>query len=558
MELKEPPSDAHIVIDMENPGVAQDAEILPNPASASRAADEDGGAPQRERAHTTVEQRTQKERIRLGDCKNVIELMDEVKQGKLRATLAALEAGNFGGVGCLGQAIFTAVFLGCFTAVTALAVLMPTEKFFANGFAFLAVIGVGFGRCAWYLRQLEQQLAAPGQDGAAGGQGDKGTALRNATTIDRLNRAAHFGLTSAFTTAIVLLLWFGANYYVSGGDNGLGPIFPDDPSTAFFACCLAGTSMTTYLVARLAWLLSGAHTKEAQTWLVRAVAWFGFTLAVLAAFNPDTTAKISLGSVCAVFFIAAGTLVAYLRHRQNAAMTNDLKQDIAKYEQVWGDIEKDPIQLGYVRSIEAKLAAAQDTAKGKSVARPTFELEQRSTAEQLVILLAQAWGLNDTFQNLANAWKAKLRGNGHLAAAGAPDEQEQGLLPKRRKRAIEKVWRGYKGDATRLRDLVRCSLVFDSVEHLEAGIDVILTDPTVSILRVKNRFASTYNAEDSCGYRDIQLNAVVTPQSFNDAEIELGLHEHVCEIQLHLKPMYDLKNDAGHKRYVKYRNERAE
>ena len=34
--------------------------------------------------------------------------------------------------------------------------------------------------------------------------------------------------------------------------------------------------------------------------------------------------------------------------------------------------------------------------------------------------------------------------------------------------------------------------------------------------------------------------------------------EHVCEVQLHLDPIYKLKNDDGHKRYVTYRNQRAE
>ena len=45
---------------------------------------------------------------------------------------------------------------------------------------------------------------------------------------------------------------------------------------------------------------------------------------------------------------------------------------------------------------------------------------------------------------------------------------------------------------------------------------------------------------------------------FNEDEVLVGLHEHVCEIQLHLTPIYELKNDDGHKRYVKYRNQRAE
>ena len=45
----------------------------------------------------------------------------------------------------------------------------------------------------------------------------------------------------------------------------------------------------------------------------------------------------------------------------------------------------------------------------------------------------------------------------------------------------------------------------------------------------------SYDAQESSGYRGIQLNAVVTASNFDDAEITLGLHEHVCEIQLHLR-----------------------
>ena len=211
--------------------------------------------------------------------------------------------------------------------------------------------------------------------------------------------------------------------------------------------------------------------------------------------------------------------------------------------------------MGYVRSIEDKLNMVQV----KPAPRATFELGRRRTAEQLVILLAQAWGLNDKFQAFADVWKAKLRREKYLTGLAEQDDLEQGLLPKRRKRAIEKVWRGYQGDATRLRDLVRCSLVFETVEHMEAAVDVILSDPSVQILRVKNRFAEGYDArKESCGYRDIQLNAVVTEQNFSADEIALGLHEHVCEIQLHLQPIYELKNDEGHKRYVTFRNQRAE
>jgi hypothetical protein len=39
-----------------------------------------------------------------------------------------------------------------------------------------------------------------------------------------------------------------------------------------------------------------------------------------------------------------------------------------------------------------------------------------------------------------------------------------------------------------------------------------------------------------------------------DEELKMGLHEHLCEVQLHLKCFYDKKSDEGHARYVEYRN----
>ena len=86
----------------------------------------------------------------------------------------------------------------------------------------------------------------------------------------------------------------------------------------------------------------------------------------------------------------------------------------------------------------------------------------------------------------------------------------------------------------------------------------ILDDGRVSVVEVKNRVAADYDDAASCGYRDIQLKVTVNSGCFDREESGLGLHEHVCEVQLHLKPVYALKNDEGHKRYVQYRNRLAE
>ena len=58
----------------------------------------------------------------------------------------------------------------------------------------------------------------------------------------------------------------------------------------------------------------------------------------------------------------------------------------------------------------------------------------------------------------------------------------------------------------------------------------------------------------SGGYRDVQLSAVFR----SDAAIASQLDTHVCEIQLHLRAIYERKSDGGHKSYVVARNLRGD
>jgi hypothetical protein len=529
-----------------NPGVAQGAQTR-SPVSISPLS------------------RTEQERIRLDDCRNVIELMDEVQQGKQRAALAALRAGNFGGAGLLAQFVFAGSGAAWLAATGLFGGIMTADKFFATGCGVMPVIAAGFAGRAWFFRQLGAHVAA--MRGAAA-RADRGAELFHADAMDRCNRAAHLSLVVSWSAVTVLFVWFDVFFFVSSGEIGLDPYMPGRPSRAFTCVFVSGMGVAAGLIARTTWLLVDMHMKRSQDFAVACFAVIGATCLVLAALGEGAINEILLGVVSACMLFVCLVLVLYLRHQQSKAMTAELQADIAAYEAAWANVEGDPVQLGYVASIEAKLKGVQGEACARQAVRPTFQLEQRATAQQLVIMLAQAWGLNGKFQGFADAWKAKLHEQGQLGggpggggggAGGASDEQDQGLLPKRRKRAIEKVWRGYRGDATKLRDLVRCSLVFETMQDLEAGLDVIVGDPAIRILRVKNRFARDYDAKtESCGYRDIQLNAVVTEQSLGDAEIALGLHEHVCEIQFHLRPIYELKNDEGHRRYVTYRNQRAE
>lgn len=80
-------------------------------------------------------------------------------------------------------------------------------------------------------------------------------------------------------------------------------------------------------------------------------------------------------------------------------------------------------------------------------------------------------------------------------------------------------------------DLCRQSIIFDDVASMTACLERMASDPDARILRVKNRLDPAYDSARSAGYRDMNLNLrLVGP-----AACGLGLHAHVCEVQLILR-----------------------
>jgi len=125
-------------------------------------------------------------------------------------------------------------------------------------------------------------------------------------------------------------------------------------------------------------------------------------------------------------------------------------------------------------------------------------------------------------------------------------------------RIIEKTARCYKGDFSRLTDLCRCAVAFETIEDLTRYLELILDDPVVEVVRIKNRLDSTYNCDNMYGYRDVNLNlrivnSPVTCLSDQDWR-RLGLCEHMCEIQLLTLSYAQEKTQHGHTKYIRYRN----
>ena len=385
---------------------------------------------------------------------------------------------------------------------------------------------------------------------------------------------AHRGLMWALGVGAVALFWFPAWYSVQCPPGypqcfDLYPAFPSRPSTFLSYSMGVGSVPASFLIGRCAWLVSKGEMQKGQVFLVRGAIVIGITytmIGIIAAGGWPTVLCIACG--IAMMAIGAGLQMA-LRKSQMGAMTPALEADVAAYNVAWqevigshprpnarGELQARNVQALFAIEVLVNNSKACQKARRESHEYAALGLKGRDTRDQLMIMITQAWGLNDKFQRFAKDWKASVAFGGDMH--GGDEAEEKGLLPKRRQRAIEKVWRAYGGDATRLRDLVRCSIVFDAVTDMHQCLRCVLEDRRIAVLEIKNRVSFKYNSDDSCGYRDIQLKIVVERDQFNEDEIMVGLHEHVCEVQLHLDPIYKLKNDDGHKRYVTYRNQRAE
>ena len=117
------------------------------------------------------------------------------------------------------------------------------------------------------------------------------------------------------------------------------------------------------------------------------------------------------------------------------------------------------------------------------------------------------------------------------AYAEAPAEPLFVVEPlKPRSRCAEKAKAKYKGEVSRVLDVVRGSIVAETelellelYEKLRRGLDIV---------RVKNRF----DKPGITGYKDLLLTIAVP----------IGDAEHLCELQLHLRAVYDLSSYASY------------
>jgi hypothetical protein len=92
-------------------------------------------------------------------------------------------------------------------------------------------------------------------------------------------------------------------------------------------------------------------------------------------------------------------------------------------------------------------------------------------------------------------------------------------------------------NVSRLLDLCRQSIYFESLAGVAACLNAIAIDGDASVVRVKNRLDPELDAAASAGYRNLAVNLrLASPEAR-----ALGVETHVCEVQLLLVSMAAIK-----------------
>ena len=169
------------------------------------------------------------------------------------------------------------------------------------------------------------------------------------------------------------------------------------------------------------------------------------------------------------------------------------------------------------------IRASMSRDSGASQSQPVKDLDElydRAKAEE---------------RGFKDAVESSARAVGGSVAYTPPEFAEPGTTLKSRASAERKARDEYGGDASKLRDVLRATVVGDTIEQARRAAADFIEKNGENVLRVKDRFV-----ESMSGYRDILIN-YRTPG---------GL---VAEIQFNGKDMLAAKNGEGHRIYERLR-----
>eukprot|EP00929_Paragymnodinium_shiwhaense_P021583 TRINITY_DN14043_c0_g1_i1.p1 TRINITY_DN14043_c0_g1~~TRINITY_DN14043_c0_g1_i1.p1 ORF type:complete len:672 (-),score=58.91 TRINITY_DN14043_c0_g1_i1:264-2279(-) len=271
--------------------------------------------------------------------------------------------------------------------------------------------------------------------------------------------------------------------------------------------------------------------------------------------NPRRVLFFMSGTLVSVF-----TIVMFVCRRRliRRRAWNLVKEDAQVYEEDWEAVSSKHSE-GIRRLTETASAVSTDirvaviegpiarTSKPENLRRSLLRFcagddgGLRQDLGALPLLYAQAHALHPILQRKAAEWAAGL--GQHVPAA-----------VKQPQRAVQKVWRIYRGNPQPLVDLVRCSIICESPDDILLVLNRIRSDDAAKIMRIKNRFNPLYDSAASGGYRNLSLNIIIVNSQTHEACAE----RHICEVQVGLRVLQELKTDGGHRRFVSFRDMRAE
>uniref|UniRef100_A0A7S0W7E2 Uncharacterized protein n=1 Tax=Hemiselmis tepida TaxID=464990 RepID=A0A7S0W7E2_9CRYP len=285
-----------------------------------------------------------------------------------------------------------------------------------------------------------------------------------------------------------------------------------------------------------------------------------------------------------VFLTVFGTMILVLRWKAVGVSWWSIRKDKKTYDGVWMDLMlQDPTFPSAVSKLREAVQWVQQTVGVNPVVRQRCEVQgamgitRMEPLTSLDTLYNQAAGAELVLRDKVIFWADASKGlfplqkdrsldRGQSFDGGEQtwirvngqdiDSMEMVKWPKIKtpERAIEKLMRSYGGDVSRLVDVSRQTIVFESLDDLASCFIAICRDSEVDIVRVKNRLDTGYRSSASAGYRDMNINLRLKSQ----AAIDNGINSHICEVQLILKAFAELKSAEGHARYVAFRNTRGE
>ncbi len=161
---------------------------------------------------------------------------------------------------------------------------------------------------------------------------------------------------------------------------------------------------------------------------------------------------------------------------------------------------------------------------------PKSILEVESMGQNDVLKQDAGYGSLEGMMAVAQAGQDELAGYIQSAAGDAKGEAKIPPI-KSLERAAEKVNKDFGGDWTQIADVIRGTIVANSVSGLDTAFDAIKSK--VNVKRIKNRFKDPKEN----GYRDMNL------------VVEVPKAKMLGEVQLHVAQIQEIKSGEEHKVY---------